>query len=54
MRTKGMNGKKYFMLVIDDYIRMTTIFFLNKKSKAFEHFKIFRWMVEREIDLRTK
>jgi hypothetical protein len=40
------------MLLVDDYTRMTTVFFLNKKSKAFESFKTYREMVETETDLK--
>jgi hypothetical protein len=32
---KGLNGEKYFMLLVDDYTRMIAIFFLRKKSEAF-------------------
>jgi transposase InsO family protein len=53
-RTKGLNGEQYFMLLIDDYTRMTTIFFLKNKSEAFEHFKIYKEMVETETDLKIK
>jgi hypothetical protein len=31
-RTKRLNDEKYFMLLVDDYTRMTTICFLMKKS----------------------
>jgi hypothetical protein len=41
------------MLIIDDYTRMTAAFF-KKKSEAFEHFIIFKEMVENEMDLRIK
>jgi hypothetical protein len=30
MRTRGMNGEQYFVLLIDDYTRMTAIFFSQK------------------------
>jgi hypothetical protein len=30
--TKGLKGKKYFMLLVDDYTRMTTVFFVKNKS----------------------
>jgi hypothetical protein len=53
-RTKGLNGEQYFMLLIDDYTRMTAVFFLKKKSEAFEHFKIYKEMVETETDLKIK
>jgi transposase InsO family protein len=53
-RTKGLNGEKHFMLLVDDYARMIAILFLKKKSKAFEHFKIYKEMVETETELKTK
>jgi hypothetical protein len=34
--TKGLKFEKYFMLLVDDYTRMTAIFFLRNKSEAFE------------------
>jgi hypothetical protein len=42
------------MLLIDDYTRMTNVCFLKKKSEAFKFFKIFKEMVENEIDLKIK
>jgi hypothetical protein len=54
MRTKGLNGEQHFMLLIDDYTRMTTIYFLKRKSKEFINFKVFKEMVENEMDLRIK
>jgi hypothetical protein len=30
--TKGLKGEKYFMLLVDYYIRMTEVFFLRNKS----------------------
>jgi hypothetical protein len=38
--TKGLKGEKYFMLLVDNYTRMTTVFFLKNKSEAFENFNI--------------
>jgi transposase InsO family protein len=52
--TKGLKGEKYFMLLVDDYTRMTAMCFLRKKSEAFENFKIYKEMVENEIDSRIK
>jgi transposase InsO family protein len=43
--TKGLKGEKYFMLLVDDYTRMTAVFFLRNKSKAFENFKVYKEMV---------
>jgi hypothetical protein len=44
-RMKGLNGEQYFMLLVDDYTRMTTVFFLRKNSEAFDHLKIYKEMV---------
>jgi transposase InsO family protein len=42
------------MLLVDDYTRMTAIFFLKSKSKSFENFKIYKEMVENEMDSKIK
>ena len=54
MRTKGLHGEFYFMLMIEDYTRMTAISFLKKKSEAFECFKIYKELVKNETDLKIK
>ena len=41
-RKEGTRRERYFMLVIDDYSRLTWVAFLKEKSKAFEKFKIFK------------
>ena len=52
VRTKGLDGELYFMLMIDDYTRMTVVSFLKKKYEAFECFKIYKELVENETDLK--
>jgi hypothetical protein len=52
--TKGLKVEKYFTLLFDDYTGMTTIFFLKNKSKDFENFKIYKEMVENEMDSKIK
>jgi hypothetical protein len=52
--TKGLKGDKYFMLLVYDYTRMTTFFFLRNKSEAFENFKVYKEMVENEMDSKIK
>jgi hypothetical protein len=42
------------MLLVDDYTRITAVFFLKNKSKSFENFKIYKKMVENEMDSRIK
>ena len=54
MRTKGLDGELYFMLMIDDYTRMTVVSFLKKKYEAFECFNIYKDLVENETDLKIK
>jgi hypothetical protein len=48
--TKGLKGEKCFMLLIYDYTRMTAICFLRNKSEAFENFKVYKEMVEKEME----
>ena len=42
------------MLLVDDYTRMTAVCFFKNKSKAFENFKIYKEMVDNEMDSRIK
>nr|GEU61793.1 retrovirus-related Pol polyprotein from transposon TNT 1-94 [Tanacetum cinerariifolium] len=53
--TPPSHGKNlYFMLFIDDYSRKTWVYFLKEKSQAFEAFKTFKAMVEKEKGLKIK
>jgi transposase InsO family protein len=51
---KDLKCERYFMLLVDDYTRMTIVCFLKNKSEAFENFKIYKEMVENEMDSRIK
>jgi hypothetical protein len=42
------------ILLVDDYTRMTTIFFLINKSEAFENFEVYKEMDENEMDSKIK
>jgi hypothetical protein len=53
-RTRIIQGEHYFMLIIDDYTRMTWVYFLKEKYEAFEKFKAFKTYVENETDLKIK
>jgi hypothetical protein len=53
-RTKILQGEHYFMLLIDDYTRMTWVSFLKNKSEAIDKFKVFKELVENETDLKIK
>jgi hypothetical protein len=52
--TKGLKGEKKFILLADYHTRMTTFFFLKNKSEAFENFKVYKEMVENEMDSEIK
>ena len=47
-RKEGTCKKNYFMLVIDDYSRLTWGAFLKEKSEAFEKFKVFKALTENQ------
>ena len=49
IKSKGLDGEKYFMLLIDDYTKMTWVCLLNRKSGGFGYFKKFKEPVENEI-----
>ena len=53
-RTKGLKGEKYFMLLVYDYTRMNAVCFLRNKSESFENFKVYKEMVENEMDSKIK
>jgi hypothetical protein len=52
--TKFLKGERYFMLLVDNYIRLSAVSFLKNKLESFENFKIYKEMVENEMDSRVK
>jgi hypothetical protein len=52
--TKGLKGEKYFMLFFYNYTRMTAVLFLRNKSESFENVKVYKEMVENEMDSKMK
>ena len=53
-RTKSLQGESYFMLFIDDFSRMTWVYFLKEKYEAFRKFKVFKNLVENEKEEKIK
>jgi hypothetical protein len=51
---KCLKGEEYSMLLVYDYTRMTVVYFLKNKSEAFQNFKIYKEMVENEMDSKIK
>ena len=53
-RKEGTRRQKYFMLVKDDYSRLTWVSFLKEKYEALEKYKIFKALTENQIGKRLK
>jgi hypothetical protein len=53
-RKEGTGKENYFMLIIDDYSRLTCVAFLKEKDEAFEKFKIFKALIENQTCKRLK
>jgi hypothetical protein len=53
-RQEGTGKENYFMLIIDDYSRLTWVSFLKEKVEAFEKFKIFKAITETQTGKRLK
>lgn len=48
MKTHSLGQQRYFIIFIDDFSRMTWIYFLKEKSEAFITFKRFKALVEKQ------
>ncbi|GJY83497.1 retrovirus-related pol polyprotein from transposon TNT 1-94 [Tanacetum coccineum] len=48
MRTESLVKSKYFMLLIDDFSRMSWVYFFKYKSESFDCFKKFKALVEKQ------
>ena len=48
MKTPSLGSKRYFLIFIDDFSRMTWVYFLKEKSEAFTIFKKFKVLVEKQ------
>ncbi|GBP23594.1 Retrovirus-related Pol polyprotein from transposon TNT 1-94 [Eumeta japonica] len=47
-------GSRYFLLFVDDYSRMTFVYFLKHKNEALKYFKIFKAHVENQTKRTIK
>ena len=48
MQTPSHAQNRYFILFIDDYTRMTWVYFMRQKSEVFSIFKKFKILVEKQ------
>ena len=53
-RKEGTGKENYFMLVIDDYSRLTWVTFLKEKYEAFAKFKVFKALNENQTGRKIK
>ena len=54
MRTPTFEKNRYFILFIDDYTRMTWVYFMKERSEVFGIFKKFKNLVENQSERRIK
>ena len=54
INTESIGGSRYFFLITDDYSRMSWVYFMKNKSEAFENFKNFKAMVEKQSEKSIK
>ncbi|KAJ0577826.1 putative RNA-directed DNA polymerase [Helianthus annuus] len=54
MPVKSLGGSRYFLLFIDDFSRMTWVYFIEKKSEVFSKFKVFKDLVEKQCEKFVK
>ncbi|CAK1555486.1 unnamed protein product [Leptosia nina] len=54
METVSMGGACYFLIFVDDYTRMTFIYFLKAKSEVINYFKEFKSMAENSQNKKIK
>lgn len=54
METKSFGSARYFLLFVDDYSRMSFVYFMKKKSEVFKFFKEFKSMVENQKNVAIK
>ena len=48
MNTQTRGGNKYFIIFVDNYSRMTWVYFMRQKSDVFSIFEEFQSLVERQ------
>ena len=54
MRTYSLNNNKYFVVFVNDFSRMTWVYFAKEKSKALPIFKRFKNHVEKNNGFSLK
>ena len=52
IRTKSLGGKRYIIVVVDDFTRYTWVILLRSKSKALEHIEALCTRLQNEKSLK--
>lgn len=54
METKSIGLSKYFLLLVDDYSRMSFVYFMKEKNEVYKYFREFKSMVENQKNVNIK
>ena len=54
MLVPSLGGSRYYVSFINDFSRMTWIYFLKKKLEVFKRFSEFKALVENQTDRKIK
>lgn len=54
METKSIGLSRYFLLFVDDYTRMSFVYFMKEKNEVFKYFREFKAMVEKQKNANIK
>lgn len=54
METKSIAQSRYFLLFVDDYSRMSFVYFMKEKNEVFKYFREFKAMVEKQKNAHIK
>lgn len=54
MEVNSIGGSRYYLILEDDFSRMTFVYFLKHKNQAFGYFKEFKIMAENQTNIKIK
>ena len=53
LEVEALGGSKYFLLLVDDFSRMSWVYFLKRKSDALIHFNVWITQVENKASCKV-
>jgi hypothetical protein len=54
MKTTFHDGTQYFVMFINDFLRITHVYMLKAKGEVFDKFKTYEVLMENEINMKIK